>query len=320
TWKGVYGGDGYNIINDTTSYPAYVAVTPSGNASYTWTSSSTDLRGLQKGSAGDRTAACWFSSGSFTIDLAFNDSNTHQVALYMLDWDGWNGPRSERIDIVDTSNNVLDTRSISSFGNGMYLVWNLTGHVIVRITNTNMSSNAVVSGLLFGAAGSVAASATFIKTDTTTQGTWKGVYGADGYNVINDSASSPAYASVTPSGNASYTWTTSTIDQRGLQKSSANDRIVACWYSPTVFTLDLNLMDSNTHQVALYMLDWDGWNGPRAERIDILDTSNNVLETRSISSFGGGIYLVWNVKGHVVIRVTNLNPASNAVLCGLFFR
>jgi len=319
TWKGVYGNDGYNIINDSASYPAYVTVTPSANASYTWTTSTTDRRALQKGSASDRIAACWYSSGSFTIDLAFNDSNPHQVALYMLDWDGWNGPRSERIDVLDSSNNVLDSRSIASFGNGMYLVWNLSGHVIVRITNTNPLSNAIVNGLLFGAGGSGSA-ASFLKTDITTQGTWKGVYGADGYNVINNSSSYPAYASVAPSGTASFIWTTSTIDPRGLQTSSANDRIAACWYSPTVFTLDLNLTDSNTHQLALYMLDWDGWNGPRSERIDILDTSNNVLDTRSISSFGGGMYLVWNLKGHVVIRVTNTNLNSNALISGIFFK
>jgi len=35
----------------------------------------------------------------------------------------------------------------------------------------------------------VTATAAFVKTDTTTQGTWKGVYGADG-GVINGDATS----------------------------------------------------------------------------------------------------------------------------------
>jgi hypothetical protein len=68
------------------------------------------------------------------------------------------------------------------------------------------------------------------------------------------------------------------------------------------------------------MADWDNWNGPRAERIDILDTSNNVLDSRSISSFGGGVYLVWNLKGHAVIRITNTNLNSNALINGIFFK
>src|SRR5258708_4383298 len=43
--------------------------------------------------------------------------------------------------------------------------------------------------------------ATFVKTDTTTQGTWKGVYWRQGYNVSGDAASDPAHAPATPSGN-----------------------------------------------------------------------------------------------------------------------
>ena len=34
-------------------------------------------------------------------------------------------------------------------------------------------------------------SATFVKTDSTTQGNWKSVYGSNGYNVIDDTTSYP---------------------------------------------------------------------------------------------------------------------------------
>jgi hypothetical protein len=67
----------------------------------------------------------------------------------LLDWDSWGGGRSERIDILDPASNVLDTRTISSFANGTYAVWNFTGHVTVRITNLNTNSNALISGILF---------------------------------------------------------------------------------------------------------------------------------------------------------------------------
>jgi hypothetical protein len=79
------------------------------------------------------------------VDLNFKDTNSHQVALYLLDWDNYG--RTERVDILDANNTLLDSRSASSFVNGEYLVWNLSGHVIVKITNT--SSNAVLSGLFF---------------------------------------------------------------------------------------------------------------------------------------------------------------------------
>jgi len=61
--------------------------------------------------------------------------------------------------------------------------------------------------------------ATFLKTDISTAGTWKSVYGADGFNVIGNSASVPAYVTVTPSGNSSYVWASSTSDTRALQKA-----------------------------------------------------------------------------------------------------
>jgi hypothetical protein len=161
--------------------------------------------------------------------------------------------------------------------------------------------------------------ATFVKTDISTAGTWKGVYGADGFNVIGDSASVPGYVTVTPSGNSSYVWASSTSDTRALQKaSSPADRMAACWYSPGQFTIDLAFHDSNTHQVAAYLLDWDNSNG-RTERVDVIDANNTLLDTRSVSNFRGGQYLIWNLSGHVILRVTNTNAPSNAVISGLFF-
>jgi hypothetical protein len=159
-------------------------------------------------------------------------------------------------------------------------------------------------------------SAAFIGTDATTQGSWRGVYGADGYHVINDTVSYPAYATVTPSGQAAWTWASSTSDGRALQKAAGADRIAATWYGG-VFSIDVNVTDGGTHQVAVYAVDWDG--GGRSETIEMRDAATNgVLDTRTLSGFGGGRYLLWNVSGHVVIRVTNLT-GPNAVVAGLFF-
>jgi hypothetical protein len=333
SWKGVYGGDGFNVINDTVSYPTYVTATPSGYSLYTWAASTSDPRALQKGaSVTDREAACWYSPSSFTIDLAFKDTLTHQVAIYLVDWDNWFG-RVEQVDVLDGNNKVLDTRTVSSFIGGQYLVWNLSGHVVIRLTNLNSLSNAVLTGVFFGGAGSstpppvqtpppTGDAATFVKTDTTTTGSWKGVYGVDGFNVVNDTASYPTYVTVTPSGNSLWTWSFSTNDPRAMQKSaSSTDRIAACWYASGAFKVDLTFNDTLPHQVALYLLDFDLWAGGRTERVEILNAAGQVLDTRSVSGFGGGLYLVWNLSGHVVIRITNTSTAggSNAVISGLFF-
>ena len=103
--------------------------------------------------------------------------------------------------------------------------------------------------------------ATFVQTDLTTQGNWKSVYGSQGYNVIQDTASYPSYVAVTSGSVSSWTWAASTTDVRGLQKAaSGTDRIAGCWYTnaSASFTVDLNFSDTAMHQVAFYFVDWDG--------------------------------------------------------------
>src|SRR5206468_12001825 len=73
----------------------------------------------------------------------------------------------------------------------------------------------------------VGASAAFITTDTATQGTWQGVYGADGYSLANGPASLPAYAGVTLSGQAPFIWVAATADVRALQRPGLTDRFAA---------------------------------------------------------------------------------------------
>ena len=79
----------------------------------------------------------------------------------------------------------------------------------------------------------------------------------------------------------------------------------------------MNLTDGLTHRVALYCVDWDNLN--RTQTIEILNASNNsVLNSQSLTAFNGGQYLVWDIKGHVIIRLTRTGP-YNTVLSGLFF-
>jgi hypothetical protein len=44
---------------------------------------------------------------------------------------------------------LLNTQNVTSFHNGEYLVWQLSGSVQVRVTNLSASANAVISGLFF---------------------------------------------------------------------------------------------------------------------------------------------------------------------------
>ncbi len=316
-WRGVYGGDGYVVIQDQTVNPTYVTPMPAGQSQVFWTNSTADVRALQKASnPSDRIAGVWYSSTSFTIDLSITDGNSHEVALYCVDWDRLG--RSQTVDILDSNGSVLDTESLSSFGEGAYLVWNVSGHVKIRVTLVG-GGNAVATGLFFSgpAVISNAGTASFVKQDTTTKGNWQGAYGADGYVVIADRTSNPNYVSPVASGQNQVYWTNSTSDVRALEKASnPSDRIAGVWYSATSFTVDMPIRDNNTHQVALYCVDWDS--GGRSETVDLLDGVGNVLNTQTLSNFTGGVYLVWNVSGHVKIRIT-LTGGWNAVMTGLFF-
>ena len=59
--------------------------------------------------------------------------------------------------------------------------------------------------------------ANFLSTDTTTQGSWHGVYGADGYLVVNDSQSLPAYSSFAVQNETNTTWAATSTDPRALE-------------------------------------------------------------------------------------------------------
>ncbi|HEY3938290.1 MAG TPA: Ig-like domain-containing protein, partial [Bryobacteraceae bacterium] len=419
-WVGVYGHDGYIIANDASSLPNYAVVSTAASP-YTWSNPSSDVRALLSSpSSGTRIASTFYSDTSFSFDVNLTDGASHQVALYCLDLESTQ--RTETISILDASSHVaLDTRPISSFNSGVYVRWNLTGHVIIQVTHTGNGLSAVVSGLFFAPAvgvgpaptvsltsptagstlsgtatlsatasstpglasvlfqvdgnniGTAAAGsgpgfsttwntasvangphtltaiatdilgqtttsagvsvttsnvgpppsgATFVKADTATQGTWKGVYGHDGYIIVNDSNVQPSYATVTPNG-AAYTWNASSTDPRALQKgASSTDRIASTYYttatsgSGSSFSFDVNISDGATHQVALYCLDLD--TSARAETISILDaTSHAVLSTQAVSNFHNGVYEIWNIASHVTIQVT-YTGGQNAVVSGLF--
>jgi hypothetical protein len=198
----------------------------------------------------------------------------------------------------------------------------IIGAFMRKVTRTGVAISwiSLISTLLSITA-AAAHSAVFLKADTTTAGSWIGAYGIDGYIVSQDgSIKIPGYAQLTFTGNANWTWAASTIDVRALQKpEKPSDRIAGTWFASSSFTIDVNLTDGKSHQVALYALDWDA-NG-RAETIEVYDaTTSALLDSRTLSAgtFQAGAYLVWNVQGHIKFEVER-NAGPNAVVSGLFF-
>src|SRR5262252_4777628 len=153
-------------------------------------------------------------------------------------------------------------------------------------------------------------SAIFLRTDTTTKGSWVGVYGSEGYNVCGyGTPSYPSYVIVTPISTTPYTNSASSADVRGLQKyDNPSDRFIGGWYNTVSYSVDLTLLGD--HQLAVYFNDFD--NGNRSERIDVLDgDSGVVLDTRSLALPTGfwnpPVWLLYRVRGHVRLVVSSLN-------------
>jgi hypothetical protein len=184
----------------------------------------------------------------------------------------------------------------------------ITGTATIRASRGTVTGMAGVQVVASG-------TAAIVKADSTDKGNWQQDYGADGYIITGAAASIPSYVGVSMAGQSPFIYSTTTTDVRALA-TLPGGRIASTWYAPTTFTLNLDVTDGKTHQVALYLLDWNS--AGRSERITVLNSTGQVIDTRTVSSFQGGQYEVWNVAGDVTFQITCL-AGPNAVLSGIFF-
>ncbi|WP_165071831.1 fibronectin type III domain-containing protein [Paludisphaera rhizosphaerae] len=321
-WLGVYGGDGYKLAGDDTDDPDYATVSIDDGVEHTWDPNpgSSTTRALQRADGSGRVAATWFNTSEFAVvvDVTPTDEATHRISLYLLDWDA--GGRTERIDVVSlATGDVLDSRNASDFAGGAYLTWDVRGAVRFRVVHDG-GSNAVVSGVFFDQVPN-SASASFVRSDATTQGDWIGAYGDDGYVLAGDAESEPNYATVSFDNKLDHVWDgdVDAGETRALQKPDGSGRVASAWFnsSPFEVIVDVTPTDDATHRISLYMVDWDG--DSRIVRIEVVDpVTSVVLDSREASQFHDGLYQTWDVRGSVQFRITRVG-GSNAVVSGIFF-
>jgi hypothetical protein len=312
-WKGTYGAEGNWIAGAAAALPAYATVTTAA-PQWVWSAAPTTVTApYLPGATPGRISACWYSATQVGFDFNITDGKFHRVSVYLLDATA--SGRVERVDLIDrASGAILDTRTVSGFSNGIYLTWDLTGAVTVRLTPSNV--NAVASAIFFDGVPSTGSttSVKFVASDTTTRGNWKGVYGAQGNWLAGAAANLPAFATV-KTATPQWIWAAQTTSAVAQYLPTSSDRIAACWYSSTQAEFNVSITDNQTHRVSIYSYDWT--TSGRQQRIDLIDTATGVtLDSRNLNNFSSGIYLTWEVKGNVTIRVT---PSTvNAVVSGLF--
>ncbi len=182
------------------------------------------------------------------------------------------------------------------------------------LAGTTLTAGLAVNLVLSSGTGAIV---TFIGSDITTEGNWIGKYGSGGYSLAAAGTSIPSYASFAVQNQLNYTWAASTTDVRALETAGGAGRIAATWYSGSSFSLSVNFTDGNSHELALYAVDWD--DRGRSETIQITDANTQaVLDTETVSGFDGGTYAVWNISGSVNVSVTAIT-GPNAVISGVFW-
>lgn len=163
-------------------------------------------------------------------------------------------------------------------------------------------------------------SASLVRLDPSTQGTWTGLYGAQGYNVVDGGSSVPNYASMSITGSQpAYDWSGVTGPQDLQVSPGSSTTVAACDYSSSSFTVNVNISDLIGHQVALYLLDGD--DKGRTETVQAFNALTGAVLTpaTTVSNFSGGVYLVYNMSGDVNFVITNGSGSTNCVLSGVFF-
>ncbi len=180
-----------------------------------------------------------------------------------------------------------------------------------------LSQTATIALTVTRAVQTPGSSASFTGLDTSTQGTWSGTYGSDGFLIANGASSLPSYANAGFGGALTYTWAGLTSDVRALQSSRGSTaRIASSYYASTSagFNINLNLNDGVSHQVAIYLLDWDTFT--RAQTVAITDSATGaLLDSRNFTGLHNGSYGVWILKGAVTITVTATggSPVASAI-------
>ncbi len=313
-WRTGHGSQGAFIVGQYTGLPDYARLQMSGATGVVRQLRSADKRALERLGDTGGIQAYYATPDVMTLDVNFVDGRTHNVGFHMADYE--RAGRVQKIEVINAdSGQVADTRLVGDFADGKYLTWRLSGHVAIRITRV-AGPSAVLSGIFFDAPRE---RSQFLGIDATTNGNWRGMYGADAA-IIPGESGSLGYISALGGqwyGNAANLVNN---DPRAPQSilGGFTARGSAYWGTRTTMTFDLDLGDGPAVRTAFYFADYERLN--RAQRVEVVDRSTGaVLATQDIRDFAGkGKYAVFNLAGQVQVRITRLAGVS-AVVNGVFF-
>ena len=196
----------------------------------------------------------------------------------------------------------------------------------------NQVSGSILAGIVWLAAtGAQAQISPAATVDTTTQGSWVGVYGTQGYILASFTGSAGAAGTdlaLLPSYISNYSTTGARwilekgVTPRDLQDpaspSTTGNRSAGCWYGASSFTVTLTPSQSGTFRLGLYYLD------PLSQGRSVSWTIGgaNLTGTDTLPSFSTGYWYIYTLSATVgtpiVITVTK-TAGPNAILNAITF-
>jgi hypothetical protein len=163
----------------------------------------------------------------------------------------------------------------------------------------------------------------FLNSDTTTLGSWKGVYGQDGNYIVQHSTAIPPYSNFNFSSANAQIVNATVTDPRALLKVffvNPTDRIESQFAASGSEDFYINANDNQWHRVGLYFCDYDLQG--RSITVEAHDaTSGGLIDSRPLTNYTAGIYLVYQYRGSIDFRIVNniLGPSAPTATFNAFF-
>ncbi|HEY1685969.1 MAG TPA: hypothetical protein VGG19_14485 [Tepidisphaeraceae bacterium] len=254
------------------------------------------------------------SGASFTLNATATDPNAggsiKSVSFYR-ESNGTSGLQTSGDTLVGTvtsSTNGTWSESVTTTGlsAGSYTFY------AVATDNSGLTSNsASIAVTVTAPVTTPANSAVYVRTDSTTLGNWKGVYGTQGEYVPGDSLTDPSYATLTTNGYV-YEWASNSSSSQYVNRASSG-RIGSMLYAAGTLQIGIDLTDGKTHQVAFYIADQNIYQA-QSEVVAAYDGKTGaLLSTQTINASTGGKYAVFKVSGNVVFKVTAVGGSYGTV-------
>ncbi len=163
--------------------------------------------------------------------------------------------------------------------------------------------------------------------DDTTSGNWGGVYGKDGYVLMDydnngtNHENLPSYVQSVTCKRGKFTqWTNDVSDTRVLASDGRNEdaRNAGAYYDRCSMFVDIRLKQPHPYRVAAYVVDYDRHDRQQAVDIYNLPTLILAAPTQAVREFQKGKYVIFDCHDSVRLRFDTIS-GPNSVVSGIFF-